>query len=143
MFTFGREHEIKHAVQRHTKEGELQIVVDIINAIHDFKEGVVSIETVIKFVSKGLTEGGAGTWEASGSWLCKLNHAYPVTECAWIELASHSAAAVRLRVACHLIDMPEPLATRLHSVLVQDRSARVRAHAEENWDYRQHPEKYS
>ncbi len=53
MFTFGREHEIKCAIRRHRKEDELQIVLAIINAIHDFKDGIVP-SSALNAIRKGL-----------------------------------------------------------------------------------------
>ncbi|MBN7849209.1 hypothetical protein J0L38_05340 [Stenotrophomonas maltophilia] len=142
MFTFGREHEIKCAIRRHRKEDELQIVLAIINAIHDFKDGIVPIESALNAIRKGLVDGASGTWETSGSWLCKLNDAYAATESVWFELASHPMAKVRFRVACHMLWISEGLARKLHPTLAKDRSRRVREQAQGNWDYLQHPEKY-
>ncbi|PSM15711.1 hypothetical protein [Stenotrophomonas maltophilia] len=142
MFTFGREHEIKCAIRRHRKDDELQMVLAIINAIHDFKDGIVPIESALNAIRKGLVDGASGTWETSGSWLCKLNDAYAATECVWFELASHPMAKVRFRVACHMLWISEGLAARLYPTLAMDRSRRVREQAQGNWDYLQHPEMY-
>ncbi|CRX67099.1 MULTISPECIES: hypothetical protein [Stenotrophomonas maltophilia group] len=140
MFTFGREHEIKCAIRRHRKDDELQMVLAIINAIHDFKDGIVPIESALNAIRKGLVGGASGTWEAAGSWLCKLNKAHPTTECVWFELASHPMAKVRFRVACHMRWISEGLAARLYPTLAKDRSGRVREQAQGNWDCLQHAE---
>jgi hypothetical protein len=50
MFTFGREHEIKCAISRHHKDDELQMVLAIVNAIHDFKDGIVPIESAVNAI---------------------------------------------------------------------------------------------
>jgi len=142
MFTFGREHEIKCAIRRHRKDDELQMVLAIINAIHDFKDGIVPIESALNAIRKGLVGGASGTWEAAGSWLCKLNDAYPATECVWLELASHPMAEVSFGVACHMLWVSEGLATNLYPTLVKDRSRRVREQAQGNWDCLRHPESY-
>jgi hypothetical protein len=100
-------------------------------------------EAVLDSLRHGLIEGASGTWESAGSWLLKLNGAEPSSASLWFELAASSDAQVRFRAACHLADMPESLACRIHMLLSQDRSRRVREQVEASWDFIQNPGKYS
>lgn len=143
MFTFGRDHEIKCALHHASNPTEARLLVRIVNAIHDYKEGQLPVEGVVDSLRDGLINGASGTWESAGSWLLKLNRAEPSSTALWLELVASTVAQVRFRVACHLLDMPEDLARQIHVRLSQDRSRRVRDQVEENWNLIQNPDKYS
>jgi len=143
MFTFGREHEIKVALRRHGGPERASQIVDIVNALHDLQESKCSLDHVESAIRLALIEGRREIWDAAGTWLLKLQGDYP--ECRRIckELAAHESAEVRCRVASHLTDFGKDLRQEIYESLKNDKSKRVRSHAEAKWDYCQHPEKYA
>ena len=129
MFTFGREHEQCAAIARVTDPEEQAFIRLLIDAIHDLIEGRVGVPTVRALLQRGISEGRGGTWEQSGVWLRKLGPEHPELLDLWSQLASHRSAQVRFRIAAFLSDMPPQLALRLGTLLLADRSAKVRGKA--------------
>lgn len=130
MFTFGRAHEVQHAVHFIVSPEKAALLVAVIDAVHDLLEGQGSEEAVLACLRTALVEGKSGTWESAGSWLRKLGAGYPATQQLWTELAAHRSATVRFRVACEVEDLAEPLRSELVRLLLQDPSKRVRERVE-------------
>ena len=125
MFTFGREHEKKCAVGYVRNPEHAQLILAVIDAVHDLMEGYGSEEQLIEVLRTALSEGRSGVWEQAETWLRKASSDYPRVLELWPELASHSRAEVRFRVACVLNHLPTELATTLGSKLAIDKSKRV------------------
>lgn len=142
MFTFGRKHEIDVALRRHGGPELATMIVEIINAIHDLIEDKTTLHVVEKLIETALIEGRRDIWDAAGTWLLKLQKHYPSVEHIWTDLARHSKAEVRFRIASHIIDLPQFTRDQVYSLLKDDKSKKVRDHAEGKWDFVQHPEKY-
>jgi hypothetical protein len=130
VFTFGRAHEIEHAVRFVGSPEKAAQLVAVINAVHDLLEGQGCEDAVLACLRTALVEGKSGTWESAGSWLRKLGAGYPATQRLWTELAAHRSATVRLRVACEVQDLAEPQRSDLLRWLRQDPSKRVRERLE-------------
>lgn len=143
MFTFGRDHEIKHVITRFGSEEKAALVVNVVNAVHDVLEGKAPPDHVEEPIKRAFIEGAAGTWESAGSWLLNLQGDFPFLEHIWFDLVKHPSASVRFRVAGHIIDLPAGLRQKIYDLLKNDSSKKVRELAEGKWDYCQHPEKYA
>ena len=125
MFTFGRDHEIKHATDFVGSPEKAQMLKDVINAVHDIIEGERSPNDVLPIFKKAFIEGKSGVWETTGSWIRKLGQHYPETKELWKNLAIDSSATTRYRVACHLDEMPSEIVTEIGQRLAEDKSKRV------------------
>ncbi len=143
MFTFGREHEINSAKKWFKTESDGQLMFSVINSIHDLLEGKSTFRTTGAILRKAFAEGDRTTWDKTGGWMLKMGKEYPDIENTWRELASDPNWSVRWRVACHLNHLPDSIIEDLYNLLKNDKSKKVREHAEGNWDYAQNPEKYS
>ena len=143
MFTFGRAHEIKHAIHSRGTEEKAALLIAVINAVHDLIDGSSEQAAVENTVRIAFVEGKSGVWEATGSWLLKLCADYPAMQGLWWEFARHASATVRFRVACHVIDLDEPQRTEIYSILEADKSKRIRDQAIGKWDYLKNPGKYA
>ncbi len=143
MFTFGRDHEVKHVIKCFGEGEKSALLVAVVNATHDLIEGRISVDRATEVTLNAFVDGKSGTWEKSGGWLLKINADYPSSVKAWRELAVHPSATVRFRVAAFLIDFPSGLRGELYEILKADKSKKVRDHAEGKWDYCAHPEKYA
>ena len=130
MFTFGRAHELQHAVRFIGSADKAALLVAVIDAVHDLLEGRGSEAAVVACLRTALVEGRSGTWESAGSWLRKLGGEYPSTQQLWNELATHRSATVRFRVACEVEDLAEPQRSELLRLLLRDPSKRVRERLE-------------
>lgn len=143
MFTFGRKTETDVALRRHGGAEKAEMIVAVVDSVHDLLEGKASVEDVEKVLASAITEGRRDIWDAAGTWLLKVQKHYPSVGHVWLDLAKHPAAEVRFRVACHIIDLPEAICTEVYALLKDDKSKKVRTQAEGKWDYRQNPEKYA
>ena len=130
MFTFGRAHEVEHAVLFVGSPEKAAVLVAVIDAVHDLLEGQGSEEAVLACLRTALVEGESGIWESAASWLRKLGAGYPATQQLWTELAVHRSATVRFRVACEVEDLADPLRSDLLRLLLQDPSKQVRERLE-------------
>jgi len=142
MFTFGRKHEIDVAVRRHGGAERANMIVDIVDAIHDIIENKTTLDVVEKLIETALVEGRRDIWDAAGTWLLKLQKDYPPVEHVWTDLAKHPKSEVRFRIASHIIDLPQSTRDQVYSLLKDDKSKRVRDHARGKWDFAKHPEQY-
>jgi hypothetical protein len=68
MFTFGRDHEIKHVVKRFGSEEKAILVTGVIHAVHDVLEGKAAPGHVETSIKRAFIEGKSGSWESAGSW---------------------------------------------------------------------------
>ncbi len=129
MFTFGREHEIKHATAVIGGPEKAELLINVIHAVHDFLEGEPSLEEALKAMQVGFSGGKSGVWEYTGSWIRKLGQESPDALELWRILARDKSYLVRFRVACFLHDMPHQLAIDLGHSLATDKSKKVRTMA--------------
>ena len=134
MFTFGRDHEIKHAINFIGNEEKAELLTQVINAVHDILEEKVGVEDAKPIFVTAFSEGKGGVWESTGKWIRKLGSEYPQILDIWVLLASNNKAAVRYKVACFLDEMPEALAHTLGSTLAIDKSKKVKSMAEARLD---------
>lgn len=131
MFTFGREKEKQSALYYlSTKDPEKQLVLDMVDTIHDFLENKCSEDALRFAVTQSFTRTAGGGWEQTGTWLRKLSKHYPSLETMWVEMAEYRDSKVRFRVACHLEDMSEAIASQVYEKLKIDKSKKVRDMAE-------------
>jgi len=126
MFTFGREHEKKCAVQYLRDANESQRIVAVVDAVHDVLERRVQPEAVRSAFIDAFSQGGTGVWEQAGSWLRKLAADLPELDSMWYELSESSDGKVRFRVACLLNDLPQELALELGQKLRVDKHKKTR-----------------
>ena len=143
MFTFGREHEVNVALRRHGGPERAVMIVDIVNSIHDLLEKKTTLDHVENRIISAVIEGKRDIWDAAGTWLLKLQKDYPSVAHIWADLTTHPKSEVRFRVAAHIVDIPNETREIIYGILKNDKSKRVREHAEGKWDFCQHPEKYS
>jgi hypothetical protein len=129
MFTFGRAHEKKCEASYVRNRAQVPLLMRVIDAVHDRIEGIGSEEELRDALRVAMVEGGAGVWENSGRWLRKASQDYPGLLSLWTELARHSKAQVRFRIACFLDEMPDDAFAELAPVLVADRSTMVATRA--------------
>jgi hypothetical protein len=125
LFTFGREHEKKCATEHLRNSFQVKVASTLIDAIHDFIEGIGSIENVQDAIRIAFAEGGSGVWEATGSWLRELGAEYPDIRGLWVELAQHPRVTVRFRIACFLNEMPTREFLAAAKLLSADKSKKV------------------
>jgi hypothetical protein len=142
MFTFGREHELSCARKAFKSDSDAELMLTVVNAVHDLLEGKIEFSEAEKALKMGIVEGNRATWDKTGSWLLKMSKDYPETEGTWKYLATHPKAEVRYRVACHVGDFPDKYQEGLYNILINDKSKKVRSQADGKWDYFKHPEKY-
>lgn len=125
MFTFGRDHEKNCEARLVRNPAQIPLLMNVIDAIHDLIDGNGDLEYVRTSVHVAMTEGGAGVWENAAKWLRKTGFDYPDIISLWSELASHSNAEVRFRVASLLDEVPIKCFGAISSALLKDRSKRV------------------
>lgn len=131
MFTFGRDKEKQSALYYlSAKDPEKQLVLDLVDAVHDFLEDKCSEVGLRLALVQSFTRTGGGGWEQTGTWLQKLSKHYPSFETLWVEMAEHADAKVRFRVACNIDDMSEQVAAQVYDKLKTDKSKKVREMAE-------------
>lgn len=126
MFTFGREHELKCAISNLKAPKNIALITAVINAIHDLLESQIDEKKAAEILSQAFVEGGAGVWEATGSWIRKLSVEYPTFESLWHEFAKNQDSKVRFKAACCLDDMPAPIAAQIREELKNDGNKKVR-----------------
>lgn len=128
MWTIGREREKEHA-RKFLGSSDPKALEAVIDAVHDLIElGAVTEQTIAAF-RNGFIDGGAGTWESTGTWLRKAAHEYPALSELWLEFASHRSAAKRFRAAAFTDAMPEDMARTLLPRFLSDSSAKIRSKA--------------
>ena len=142
MFTFGREHELKCARADFKSDSDAELMLSVVNTIHDLIEENINFNEAEVILKKGFIEGNRATWDKTGSWLLKMAKDYPDTEAIWFELAKNPKAEVRFRVACHIGDFPKNYNKKIYEVLKEDRSKKVITQANAQWHYFEHPEEY-
>lgn len=131
MFTFGRDKEKQSALYYlSAKDPEKQLVLDLVDSIHDFLEDKCSEVELHLALVQSFTRTGGGGWEQTGTWLRNLSKHYPSFETLWVEMAEHVDAKVRFRVACNIDDMSEQIAAQIYDKLKTDKSKKVREMAE-------------
>jgi hypothetical protein len=143
MFTFGRRKEIEVVLQRHGGKEKAELIVDVVNSVHDMLEGKTELEHVLAVIEKAIVEGKRDIWDAAGTWLLKMHKSFPKTKLAWVNLSKHRTSEVRYRVASHIIEMPSDIREEIYNILKNDQSKKVREHAEAKWDYCINPGKYT
>jgi hypothetical protein len=126
VFTFGREHETKCAIQHIRKPEDAERITGVIDAVHDLLEGKAAAHSIRPIIVRAFSDGGDGVWQQSGSWLCKLSATYPELATVWSDLSNDPKAGVRFRVACFINDLPRPLALEIGGRLKDDRAKRTR-----------------
>jgi len=131
MFTFGREKEIKHAICFIGNEEKALMLINVINGVHDYLEGIIKPQDLIPIIIKSFSEGKSGVWESTGSWLRKLCFEDHSFEIAWETLANNNLSNVRFRAACFLDEMPNSTREKVSIILLQDKSKKVREMAED------------
>lgn len=129
MFTFGREHEIKHAIDFIGSEEKSVLLIDTINAVHDYLENKITSQQVKEIISTTFTDGKSGTWESAGSWLLKLGGESSELIELWEVFALHKSSKVRYRVAAHINDLPKSIFPKIAEILINDKSSNVRSKA--------------
>ncbi len=126
MFTFGRDHEKKCALQNLRDQKNALLISTLIDAIHDLIEQRIAPQELRPFLIAAFSEGSSGVWEQSGSWLRKLGKHYPELCSVWIDLSSHPNSKVRFRAACCIDDMPPAMARETVEKLCRDTNKKVR-----------------
>ncbi len=127
MFTVGREREKEHArnfLRESSDSSKLEAVID---AVHDLLDGKAVIDSAKTVFVLGFVDGGAGTWESTGSWLAKTAKEFPALMDLWRDFALHRSAKVRFRAAAFVDRMPEDCAMSVFPLLLADPSAKVRS----------------
>ncbi|WP_027709912.1 hypothetical protein [Zooshikella ganghwensis] len=127
MFTIGRENELKNAINFVGSSEKAALLIETIDAIHDFLEGRASEQELKAVIRKAFVEGKSGTWESAGSWLRKITNEYPDFVKLWEEFAIHKSSKIRFRVAAHINELPDSIFTNLCQLLLNDKSAKVRS----------------
>lgn len=143
MFTFGREHELKCARDAFKSDNDAELMLQVVNAIHDLLDKKIDFTEAEIVLKKGIVEGNRATWDKTGSWLLKMSKDFPETEDTWKELAKHPKTEVRYRVACHIGDFPSKYHGELYATLTADKSKKVKNQADAKWHYFEHPEEYT
>lgn len=143
MYTFGRDKEIANVVSRFGQTENSDLLLDVVNVIHDLLEGKAQLSEVAEKIDKAFKQGKSGIWETTGSWLLKLNKEFPSTSDIWSKFANDENATTRFRAASFLDNIENDLAKNLYEKFCVDKSKRVREHAEGKWSFRQNPEKYA
>jgi len=136
IFTFGREHEITCAIRHVGDRDKAKHLIHVIELVHEMIEGSENITELQTAIVLAFTEGGAGVWESTGSWLNKLSKHNNVYHEVWLTLSSHSSHEIRFRVACFLDSIPGEIAESVHQNLLTDRSKKVREQAIGKWEFR-------
>lgn len=131
MFTFGREHEKRHALRFVRDKEQAELISEVVDAVHDLIEGAAKPPYVAAVLKRAMIDGKSGVWEQTESWLRKLSVHYPAFPLAFEELAIHPDWRVRWRIACVLDLLPEELAQRIGRPMLADRSKKVRTYAED------------
>ena len=134
MFTFGRDHERRCALQYLHNPNDAPLITDVIDAVHDVLDGKASLTSIRPIITRAFSEGGSGVWEQTGSWLRNLAYEYPELASLWNELSTNSDGKVRFRVACCMRDIPQPLALEIGSRLKEDRHKKTREMAQSRLD---------
>lgn len=137
MFTFGRDKEKQSALYYlSAKDPEKQLVLDLVDCIHDYIEGKCPPVQVGVALKEAFGKTAGGGWEQTGTWLRKLCKHDSAFNSLWIELCESPDGKVRFRVACHIDDMSEETATQIYSKLKADKSKKVSSMAETRWNSR-------
>lgn len=126
FFTFGREREKENATYYIKNPAHQILILDVVDAVHDLLDGRVTIDVVKAKCLAAFIQGGTGCWEQTGGWIRKLGNDYPSIMTIWHDLAKHSNASVRFRVACFLNEMPEDTVKEIRQFLQSDSSRKVR-----------------
>jgi hypothetical protein len=126
MFTFGREHEKSCAANYVRNPGQIALIHNVIDAVHDLLERNIEAETCGSVLAEAFADGGSGIWEQTGTWLARLYLEYPEIELQWINLANSSSWKIRWRIAPFVRDLPVGLRRRLFLLLLNDSSSSVR-----------------
>lgn len=143
MFTFGREHELKCARAAFKSDSDADLMLEVVNTIHDLLENKIDFKSAEIVLKKGVIEGNRATWDKIGSWLLKMSKDFPEIENTWKELAKNPKAEVRFRVACHIGSFPTKYQGELYALLTADKSKKVKNQADAKWHYHEHPEEYT
>lgn len=131
MFTFGREHERKCAVAYVRNRAQADLILHVVDAVHDLLEGKASAATLASTIRAAFVEGGSGVWEQAATWLRKTAVEHPELVSLWLELAQHPETSVRFRVACGLDDIPAQVFAQVANTLTSDKSKKVANMAKE------------
>jgi hypothetical protein len=129
MFTIGREREKAHSCRFLKSQDEAWRIEGVIDAVHDLLDEAKQPEAVAPVFVDAFTNGGAGVWEQTGSWLRKVSRDHPMLGELWREFCRHRSAKVRFRAAAFLADMPDTVFAECFPALLGDPNARVRSKA--------------
>lgn len=130
MFTFGRDHERKCAVQYLRNSEDVQLITDVVDGVHDLFEGKSTSVLIRPIIIRAFSEGGSGVWEQTGSWLLKISAHCCELQSVWSELSTSPNGKVRFRVACFLNELPKPLAFEIGDHLKDDCNKKTREMAQ-------------
>lgn len=134
MFTFGRDHEKKCAVNYLRDTDESRRITDVVDAVHDVIEGKITSDSIRPILIGAFSDGGSGVWEQCGSWIIKLAAEHPGLHLLWHELSKSPDHKVRFRVACFIDKLPRSLALELGEQLKDDRHKKTREMARSRLD---------
>src|SRR5687768_8671367 len=110
MWTIGREREKEHARKFLGASADSSRLEAVIDAVHDLIDSRSTNDDIRAAFRGAFVDGSTGTWESTGSWLCKVIREYPSFSDLWLEFVSHRSAVVRFRAAAFVADMPEDTA---------------------------------
>lgn len=137
MWTIGRDREKSHAAQWVKSEAQQKLLFNVIDTIHDVKDGSASPQAFLDAARKALVEGGSRVADETAAWVIRLASEHPEVALLWDELANHPRASVREHVATVLYwYIPERQSDRLFAKLRLDKSKKVRASAIERFEVR-------
>jgi hypothetical protein len=126
MFTFGRDHEKACSVTNLHDKAETSRIHAVIDAVHDFLDGIVTEAELRRTLYDAFSKGGGGVWEQTDTWIRSLLKDYPAFGTLWVELSVHPSWKVRWRTACVLDSMPTALRLEIGNRLKSDVSRTVR-----------------
>jgi hypothetical protein len=137
LWTIGRERE-KQQVAPHFKDpAERALLFDVIDAVHDLKEGYDKPDKFVPVARRALAEGGAGVVQQTCEWIARVAGHFPEVGALWNELASHPQSKFRFQAASRLYwYIPQDQSNRLFAGLRNDKSKRVREIAVSQYEWR-------
>ncbi|MCK7595629.1 hypothetical protein [Pseudomarimonas salicorniae] len=136
LFTFGREHEKRCEAAYVNRSAKAHLLMNVVDSVHDLIEGKSDLEQLKAALVRAIVEGDNAVYVNAEKWLRKASAEYPSLLSIWHELAAHSNARIRARVAAALDQMPEPHAGEISEQLSNDKSKIVRSAVAAALDWR-------